>query len=653
MKRLYILWIILLMGIGKVSNAQITLPRLISNGMVLQRNTEIPVWGWASPGENIQIIFNGVTYKTKTDPNKKWTLKLAPMDAGGPYTMRIDGKNHVVVKNILIGDVWVCSGQSNMEFWMGRVKTKYANEIANSSNDLIREFDVKPVYDFDLPRKDVESAGWKPANPENVLHFTAVGYFFARSLFEKYQVPIGLINSSKGGTPIESWISEEALKPFPKYAQEALMLKDSLLVKDTIEKDQKRSNAWFTKVNSEDRGLVNKNCPWYSQHINLNDWSKIEVPGSWNEQISSPPDGVVWYRKVIRIQKSDVGKKAVLYLGNIVDNDITYVNGVKIGETKSRYFPRVYQIPQNILIAGDNNITVRIVNLYGNGGFIKDKPYNVTIGEHEISLEGSWKYKIGIAVKPYHRGTVFFYKPLGLYNGMIAPITHYAIKGIIWYQGEANTKQPTEYRQLFPALIHDWRNRWHEENLPFLFVQLTSYLPAEKKPSDSQWAELREAQLMTLSVPNTGMAVTIDIGAWNDVHPTDKKDVGERLALAARKVAYHENHLIYSGPIYRSMSVDGNKILVSFDHIGGGLVTSDGGPLKYFTIAGRDGKFVWANARIQGNRVMVWNDSVSQPVAVRYGWADNPDGANLFNKEGLPASPFRTDKQDTTIADQY
>ena len=651
MKKLYfLLWIILLTGAREVVNAQVKLPRLVSDGMVLQRDAEIPVWGWASPNERITISFNGKTYKTKAGADKRWKVKLVPMEAGGPYTMEIEGKSQVSVKDILIGDVWVCSGQSNMEFWMGRVKTKYADEIANSTNPLIREFDVKPVYDFSMPLEDVESEGWKTANPENVLQFTAVGYFFAKSLFEKYRVPIGLIHSSKGGTPAEAWISGEALKVFPGYDLEAQKWKDSSLIKRTIEQDQNRFHEWYENIKNNDQGLADPEHPWYSKTTDCSSWDEMQVPGFWDNQRPDPVDGVVWCRKEVEVPASLTGKKAILHLGNIADQNTTYLNGIKIGETNSRYFPSVYDVPENLLKPGKNIITVRVVNQYNGGGFIKDKPYNLTIGEHEISLEGQWKYKVGITTRPFNRGTIFFYKPLGLYNGMIAPLINYKIKGVIWYQGEANTKNPAEYRKLFPALITDWRNHWGQGDFPFLFVQLTSYLPAVKEPSESQWAELREAQLMTLSLPNTGMAVTIDIGEWNDVHPVNKKDVGERLALAAQKTAYHEKQFVYSGPIYRLMSVAGNKVVISFDHTGSGLTTSNRDSLKYFTIAGSDGKFAWAKAKIQDNKVVVWNDTIDHPVAVRYGWADNPEGANLFNREGLPASPFRTDHPDINFA---
>jgi len=275
---------------------------------------------------------------------------------------------------------------------------------------------------------------------------------------------------------------------------------------------------------------------------------------------------------------------------------------------------------------------------------LKDKPYKLVAGGQEIDLTGEWQYKLGAVMEPLLPPTFIRWKPLGLYNGMIVPLLNYRIKGVIWYQGEANTRNPFEYRQLFPAMINNWREKWNQGDFPFLYVQLANFMPASPQPSESNWAELREAQLKTLSVPNTGMAIAVDIGEWNDIHPLNKEDVGRRLALAAQKVAYGDNQVVYSGPIYQSMKIKGNKIIISFTNVGSGLIAKGGGELKHFAIADADKKFVWAKAKIQGNKVVVWNDAISNPVAVRYAWANNPEGANLYNKEGLPTSPFRTDE---------
>jgi sialate O-acetylesterase len=343
-----------------------------------------------------------------------------------------------------------------------------------------------------------------------------------------------------------------------------------------------------------------------------------------------------------------IGKPARVFLGRIVDADILYINGKQVGNTTYQYPQRRYNVPADILKAGKNIFVVKVTNNNGKGGFVPDKPYCLFVDNDTVDLKGYWQYKVGEVYGQrgeFSGGGINAQgQPTALYNAMVAPLINYTIKGFLWYQGEANTGRAEEYAKLQPAQIVDWRNKWNRDDLPFLFVQLPNYMDANYLPSESQWATLRESQLKSLSVPNTGMAVAIDLGEWNDIHPDNKKDVGERLALIAEKIAYGENNIVYSGPVYQSATIDGNKITISFSNIGSGLITSDGEELNQFAIAGADKKFVWAKAKIEGDKVIVWNDDVANPMYIRYAWADNPDRANLFNKEGLPASPFRTDK---------
>jgi sialate O-acetylesterase len=318
-----------------------------------------------------------------------------------------------------------------------------------------------------------------------------------------------------------------------------------------------------------------------------------------------------------------------------------------VGNTSYQYPQRRYQIPAGILKPGKNVFVVRVINNSGKGGFVPDKPYCLIAGNDTIDLKGYWQYKVGEVFLPGRgSGNSFSFQnqPTALYNAMVAPVTNYTIKGFLWYQGEANSSRAKEYTELQPAMIADWRNKWKEGDIPFLYVQLPNFMDVNYLPSESQWAELREAQLRSLSVPNTGMAVAIDLGEWNDIHPDRKKEVGERLALAAEKIAYGEKGIVYSGPVYQSSTINGDKIIISFTNTGSGLITNDGKELLQFAIAGVDKKFVWAKAKIEGDKVIVWNDDVSNPMYVRYAWADNPDNPNLYNKEGLPASPFRTDR---------
>ncbi len=621
--------------------ADIKLPRLISDGMVLQRDIPIPIWGWADNGEKVTVKFRGKTYQSMPSDNGKWSITLDKVTAGGPYTMEIVGHNTITVNDILIGDVWLCSGQSNMEFRMNRVKDVYADDIAHSENKQIRHFRVKPAYNFKEQKKDVVSeAGWQYANPKDVLQFSAAAYFFAKELYDRYRVPIGLVHASRGGTPAESWMSEEALKEFPKYYDLLGRLKDDAYIRQIMNREKRNASNWEKKLKETDKGLA-AGREWFRQETDISQWKEMKLPDLWENQGNRGVFGAIWFRKEINIPNDMVGKEAQLSLGLIREDDITYINGKKIGSTNNRHLDRNYRVPAGVLVEGKNMITVRVMARNSAGGFVKDKPYYLKAGSNTINLSGAWRYEIGSQMETIPRRTQFEYRPGGLYNAMIAPIIDYGIKGVIWYQGEANASRAKEYNALFPALIKDWRTTKKAE-FPFLYVQLASYKAAKDEPSESSWAALREAQLNTLKVSNTGMAVAIDIGEWNDIHPTNKKDVGIRLALAACKVAYGDSKVIYSGPRYHSMKVKGNKVEISFTDVGTGLISKDGMPLKYFAIAGEDGKFVWADAQISGDKVEVWSNAVPNPKAVRYAWADNPDGANLYNREGLPASPFRT-----------
>jgi sialate O-acetylesterase len=620
---------------------QVKLPKLISDGMVLQRDTNVKIWGWASSNENVSVSFLGSTYQTKTDDKGNWDIELPELKAGGPYVMKIDASNSIIINDIMIGDVWVCSGQSNMEHSLGSFDWVYKKEIANSTNKYIREFHVPQKYDFNIAQKDLQSGSWKIANPENVVNFSAVAYFFGKEIYNKYKIPVGLINSSLGGSPVESWISEDALKKFPAYYNEARLFRDSSLIEKIEISDSKRINAWYNLSSKIDQGYKNQNS-WRDPSLDDSNWMTMKIPGYWADTKTGFLNGVVWFRKKVNIPASMVGKKAKIILGRIVDADSVFINGKFIGNTTYLYPRRRYDIPTGILKECENTIAIRVVNSSDRGGFVFDKPYQIQTENDTIDLKGEWKFKVGDIMPSLASQTFIRWMPMGLYNAMISPLLNYKIKGAIWYQGESNAGRPGDYFDLFSTMINDWRNHWDEGSFPFLFVQLPNFMEARSEPSESDWALLREAQLKTLSLPNTGMAVTIDIGEWNDIHPVDKLDVGDRLALAAEKIAYGED-IVYSGPFYRSMKIEGDKIILSFTNVGSGLISKRNDRLKYFSIAGADKHFVWAKAKIEGDKVIVWNDKVPNPVAVRYAWADNPEGANLYNKEGLPASPFRTD----------
>ncbi|MDP4238169.1 MAG: sialate O-acetylesterase [Bacteroidota bacterium] len=625
--------------------SEIKLPCFINNGMVLQRDLEVPVWGWASAGEKVQLEFKGKTYNTVTSKDGKWNLKLKPSKAGGPYQMIIKGSNSITIMDILIGDVWLCSGQSNMSFDMGTVADKYAKEIVSSENSQIRQFIVKRKYGFNAT-PDVETdLGWQSVNPKTITNFTAVGYFFAKEIYETYKVPIGLINCSYPGSPAQAWINESALKQFPAYYAKAIEYKDTAIVNKICKNNKRITDKWYNEVQQNDKGLQER---WVSNSSdNYNDWGSLSMPDFWQGAgLKNITAGIVWLKKDIDLPTSLAGKNATLYLGNIVMSDSTYINGHKIGFVSNRYNSRKYLVDGQFLKKGKNTIMIRILSENAEGGFIKDKPYKLDIDGTSIDLSGNWQYKIGITSKPLQRGDItnFSYQPTSMYYGMLSPLIGYGIKGVIWYQGEGNCGNPKEYQSLFPVLINSWRNEWEQGDYPFLYVQLANFNPAVNEPGESNLAALQESQSMALSLPHTGMAVINDLGEWNDVHPSNKYDVGKRLALAAQKVAYHDKKIVSLGPTFLKMKIEGNKIIIAFSNIGSGLIVKGGKELKQFAIAGADKKFVWAKAKIIGNKVIVWSDKINLPVAVRYAWADNPQGSNLYNREGLPASCFRTDK---------
>ncbi|MVN22534.1 sialate O-acetylesterase [Mucilaginibacter arboris] len=627
------------------SSAQVRLPQLVSDGMVLQRNAKANIWGWAATGEKVRVNFNGKSYRTTTPANGKWKIALNAMKAGGPYTMDITASNHIVLKDILIGDVWFCWGQSNMVLPMERVKEKYPDEIANANYPQIRNFFVPTASDVIKVHDNLQPGKWMAATPQNVMNFGAVSYFFAKKIFTKYHVPIGLINSSVGGTPIQAWISEDGIKPIPTYAARLAQIRDTAFINQNL-RNFAKNEANRKPFKQLDKGLTGPKT-WYDESYVPQGWHPFWLPGYWADQGISGLNGVVWFRKEIDLPANLAGKPAQLMMGRMVDADQTYVNGKQVGNITYQYPPRRYVVPAGLLKPGKNLIVVRLTNTLGKGGFVPDKPYHMLVDGQKIDLRGDWQYKVGQVFSPVQsigNGISFSAQnePAGLYNTMVAPAIDYTIEGILWYQGEANTDKPKEYEQLLPALIADWRNKWQEGNLPFIYAQLPNFMEVQYSPSESKWAELREAQLKTLAVPNTAMAVAIDAGEWNDIHPLNKKDVGERLALAAEKLAYGNTKVVSSGPIYQTAKIEGNKIVVNFSNTGSGLVAKDGAELEQFAIAGADKKFVWANATIKGNQVIVSSDEVPDPVYVRYAWADNPEGANLYNKEGLPAPPFET-----------
>ena len=626
--------------------AEVKLPVLISDGLVLQRDAQVPVWGWADPGEKITLSFRGKKYKTTTAKDGKWSIELPKMKAGGPFQMRISGKNELEVNEILIGDVWLCTGQSNMVHQLDIHDVRYAEEIATANNPNIRHFKVPTTPVLSGPEEDITGGEWQKAVGEEVRPFSAVAYFFAKKIYDKYQIPIGLINASVGGTPIEAWIPEEGYTNFPEKLEIIEENKDTAFVNRQKQFQPNNSNPKEIK----DKGLTGA-LPWYDVNFEPKNWRRITIPGYWEDQGVKDLNGVVWYRREVEIPKSMVGKKARLFMGRIVDADEVYINGVLVGNKTYQYPQRRYDVPPTLLKPGKNTFTIKVTNYTGKGGFVPDKPYYIFTEQDTVDLKGYWQYKVGEVFKPVVRSRNNLLgepvrrinpqnEPAALYNGMIAPYVQLPVKGILWYQGESNTGNPQAYDEYMTALISGLRSVLQEPEAPFIYAQLPNFMDVSYLPEESSWAELRESQLKALHNSNTAMTVNIDLGEWNDIHPDNKKDVGERMALAGLKLAYDED-LVFSGPIYENATVEDGKVILNFKHTGSGLVSNDGESLSEFALAGEDGKFVWANAKIEGDRVVVWSDEIPEPKYLRYAWADNPDNPNLYNKEGLPASPFR------------
>jgi len=659
-----ILWaVILALGAGQEAVAEVRLPAVIGNAMVLQRDAKIRLWGWADPGERVAIAFLGQAYKTKADRSGQWSVSLGPYPAGGPYEMSIVGKNSVKLSDILIGDVWLASGQSNMELQLkspfGLSVDNADREIAAASFPQIRLLKVQQKT-APRPDSDIASEGWRAVTPETAADFSAVAYFFGRELHQRYQVPIGLIQASWGGTVAEAWMSGSALQRFPEFAKSTQALGGITEEQRAAYRDYaQRRMAWYQAHAQDDRGRANGRNLWADPKFDSSAWPTIALP---QDLSACGKDfdgfaGTVWYRRTLTVPAEQLGKPVFLNLGYMAYDDVTYFNGQQVGATQAFLKSREYVVPAKHVRAGENSIVVRLTGINDptfacTGLFDPDEPMLATVGTTKLPLNGIWSYMPGPNLQDFPRADATTLAanpspdvPSTLFNGMIHPLRSMRIKGVIWYQGESNAGRPAQYRALFPALIGDWRKQWGYD-LPFLFVQLAGYGPNKPEPADYPWAELREAQTMTLSVPGTGMASTIDIGNEHDIHPSNKQDVGHRLALAAAKVAYGEV-VVDSGPTYQSMKAENQQIRIRFSNVGSGLLIRDKyGYGRGFEIAGSDGKYHWAQARLDGQDIIVSSPLVANPTAVRYAWSNTPDG-NVYNREGLPAVSFRTTQKDT------
>ena len=642
---------LLLLLPGLLLQAQLKLPALCSNGMVLQSHQPVPLWGWASSGSRVHVEFKGHSYASRAGADGRWTIALPALAPGGPYEMKItSGKEAIILKDILVGEVWVCSGQSNMEHDLTSVTEKYPSLLADSSYPSIRQFKVPTAYNFKKPEISYQSGSWLAATHQNIGSFTAVGFFFARRLHQQTGEAVGIINISLGGSPIEAWLPEAVVKKYPKDNNILQKYKSDSLIAAIEKNDQTKAAAWGNALNDKDQG---ERQGWQQISINspeIKNWPTMSVPGYWADQGLGYMNGVVWLKKKVVLQRQITEKTARLVLGRMVDADSVFVNGSYVGNTTYLYPRRRYDFPGDLLKPGINTITIRLVNQSGKGGFVPDKPYALVLGKDTVSLAGRWKYKVGGVVEPAPGQTFIRWGPAGLYNAMLAPAFSYAVKGFIWYQGESNADNASEYGGKLTALLEAVRQGWVHEYLPFLVVQLPNFMQQSFDPNKySGWAKLRQQQQTILQYPRTDMAVTMDLGEWNDVHPYNKRPVGERLFMLAEDMCYggqNQNAPVFNpmhhSPIADKATCQGDTVYIEFKPDQLLQIRAGDHKLRRFALAGADGQYKWAKAGIQANGKTVWvySQNIKNPKVVRYAWSDNPISANLENNAGLPAAPF-------------
>ncbi|HSI83685.1 MAG TPA: sialate O-acetylesterase [Candidatus Methylacidiphilales bacterium] len=670
------------------ARADVKLPAIFSDHAVLQKSDKVPVWGKADPGEAVTVTLDGVKAETKAGADGKWRVVLNLKDKGeGPYELLVEGKNKIAVTDVLVGDVWVCSGQSNME-WVMNNTTDAKTEIDRSANPKLRHFLVQKstnaVPQDEFQAKDVRnplSNTWVLADPATTGGMTAVGYWFGKTLNAELKRPIGLVHTSWGGTPSEAWTSFEGCEKDPDLkASKETMVSGLLAYPEKLKAYTDNFPVWAEKYGRLDKDTADAQA-YAGKDIDTSSWKKVILPNTF-AKVGLPDSGVTWLRKTINVPEAAAKQNLKFSLGTIGDFDAVYWNGVKIGassfktlDPKNAFSPREYSVPAAQVTAGESVLAIRVYTPAGNGGVTTPRNGNFRYGAGNTPLNGEWLAKNEVELPPLSDEAKAAYiapprRPTGpqntpgfLYNAMISPLLPYAITGAIWYQGESNAGRAYNYSKVFPIMIEDWRAHWEQGPFPFYFCQLANFMAKTDTPKESGWAELREAQTKTLSLPNTGMAVLIDIGESADIHPRNKKDAGERLGKAALAQTYGVK-IPYSGPKYKSQTVEGDKIRLSFEHTDGGLVAkklpetfsvqssknetkplvlpSTDSELQGFYICGEDKVWKWAQAKVDGESVVVWSSEVPKPIAVRYAWADNPT-CNLYNGAGFPAIPFRTD----------
>lgn len=648
MKRILIAYMYVL--VVAIASAKVTLPAYFTDNMVLQQQTKVTFHGKATPGKLLKLTaeWNHEIYQTQVGTNGRWKLEVYTPKAGGPYAITITDGKKLQLKNVMVGEVWFCSGQSNMEMplagW-GKVEN-YEQEVAEANYPYIRLFQVKKNTSL-IPLDDVEAnnAGWQECTPATVANFSSVAYFYARTLWKELGIPVGVIDCTWGGTPAEAWTSCEALKKVLGFQEAAIKLDQFGTDRNRMEQMYEEERAdWISLFSKEDKGMKEGIPCWVSSTYSDADWKSMTLPGFWEGKGLEDFNGVVWFRRTLQIPEKWSGKSLTLRLGMIDDEDITYFNGVEIARGSGFMTPRTYVVPAELVKEGQAVLTIRVSDFGGEGGIHgKADELYVEADGNRIDLTGDWKYCIGLSLRGFPQAPVSPTQSSGypavLFNAMVHPFLTFPIKGVIWYQGEANEGRAAQYGDLFPALIADWRKQW-EYDFPFYFVQLANYKERKTVQPESDWAFLREAQAKALHLFRTGMAVAIDIGEAGDIHPKNKQEVGRRLALLSLAQTYGKP-VSCSAPAFKNYIIRNNEVEISFEGLEKTLCSKDD-ILKGFTIAGSDRVFYPAQGRIVGDKVLVTSPEVDVPLAVRYAWADNPE-CNLYGGNGLPVAPFRTD----------
>ena len=653
MKKLLTICIVFLCA--SLAEAKVTLPQLFQSGMVMQRGKPIPVWGKADAGEQITIQFNKKQYTTTADASGHWRIDLPQMKAGGPYELTVDG---LQLTDIMIGDVWLLSGQSNIDVHIERVYPQYVQEIDSYENPKIRLFRVQNDTDTHGVKEDIRptSINWKPLNKQNAWPFSAIGYFFGKRMFEKTGVAQGIIVNSWGGTPIEAWISADSLaKDYPALIEKTRFYDNPDYVRTQMRANQLADQQWNKMMNEKDPGIQHN---FTSPDYNDSDWKTVS---QWDHQSWATSGrrgliGTIWLRQHVNVDKAHAGKPARLMLGTLFDQDITYLNGKEIGHTYYQYPPRRYDIPEGLLREGDNVITVRFINKYGMAHFIPEKPYLIAFGDDRCSinplpkdvilLSENWKHHAGAEMTSCPSTDISLQNmPTTLYNAVLYPLAPYAINGIVWYQGESNTGNPAPYADYLKKLIGCWRDTWQDQQIPFVIAQLANYdgrqqtgmprpITLQTEPINSGWAQLREAQrIVAKADQRVELAVLNDLGETVDIHPLRKKEAAERIGLCFDRLVFNNNKVKLSPEVIAS-EVRDDKVILTLDQ------PIQPGTLYDFELAGSDGRFVNAEATADGSRILITHSSHITPTTVRYAWKDNPIRANVRSLSGLPMSSF-------------